>query len=159
MLYNKNGVITEERFKKMTVFQWIFHYCEITNVKGEDQLLLLNSLGDIETSIQAFYMIVDGKAGSQMINKVSEIKKELRKKQKEYIDGGIENTSEENDNLSEEDRELLEFMNEQPLTMDIDNEEKSSEFILPKKMLDKKISDKVVTVDSKDDVEIPKLGL
>lgn len=159
MLYNKNGVITEERFKKMTVFQWIFHYCEITNVKGEDQLLLLNSLGDIETSIQAFYMIVDGKAGSQMINKVSEIKKELRKKQKEYIDGGIENTSEENDNLSEEDRELLEFMNEQPLTMDIDDEEKSSEFILPKKMLDKKISDKVVTVDSKDDVEIPKLGL
>lgn len=143
----------------MTVFQWIFHYCEITNVKGEDQLLLLNSLGDIETSIQAFYMIVDGKAGSQMINKVSEIKKELRKKQKEYIDGGIENTSEENDNLSEEDRELLEFMNEQPLTMDIDDEEKSSEFILPKKMLDKKISDKVVTVDSKDDVEIPKLGL
>ena len=159
MLYNKNGVITEERFKKMTVFQWIFHYCEITNVKGEDQLLLLNSLGDIETSIQAFYMIVDGKAGSQMINKVSEIKKELRKKQKEYIDGGIENTSEENDNLSEEDRELLEFMNEQPLTMDIDDEEKSSEFILPKKMLDKKLSDKVVTVDSKDDVEIPKLGL
>ena len=159
MLYNKNGVITEERFKKMTVFQWIFHYCEITNVKGEDQLLLLNSLGDIETSIQAFYMIVDGKAGSRMINKVSEIKKELRKKQKEYIDGGIENTSEENDNLSEEDRELLEFMNEQPLTMDIDDEEKSSEFILPKKMLDKKISDKVVTVDSKDDVEIPKLGL
>ena len=143
----------------MTVFQWIFHYCEITNVKGEDQLLLLNSLGDIETSIQAFYMIVDGKAGSQMINKVSEIKKELRKKQKEYIDGGIENTSEENDNLSEEDRELLEFMNEQPLTMDIDDEEKSSEFILPKKMLDRKISDKVVTVDSKDDVEIPKLGL
>ena len=143
----------------MTVFQWIFHYCEITNVKGEDQLLLLNSLGDIETSIQAFYMIVDGKAGSQMINKVSEIKKELRKKQKEYIDGGIENTSEENDNLSEEDRELLEFMNEQPLTMDIDDEEKSSEFVLPKKMLDKKISDKVVTVDSKDDVEIPKLGL
>ena len=143
----------------MTVFQWIFHYCEITNVKGEDQLLLLNSLGDIETSIQAFYMIVDGKAGSQMINKVSEIKKELRKKQKEYIDGGIENTSEENDNLSEEDRELLEFMNEQPLTMDIDDEEKSSEFILPKKMLDKKTSDKVVTVDSKDDVEIPKLGL
>ena len=143
----------------MTVFQWIFHYCEITNVKGEDQLLLLNSLGDIETSIQAFYMIVDGKAGSQMINKVSEIKKELRKKQKEYIDGGIENTSEENDNLSEEDRELLEFMNKQPLTMDIDDEEKSSEFILPKKMLDKKISDKVVTVDSKDDVEIPKLGL
>ena len=104
-------------------------------------------------------MIVDGKAGSQMINKVSEIKKELRKKQKEYIDGGIENTSEENDNLSEEDRELLEFMNEQPLTMDIDDEEKSSKFILPKKMLDKKISDKVVTVDSKDDVEIPKLGL
>ena len=159
MLYNKNGVITEERFKKMTVFQWIFHYCEITNVKGEDQLLLLNSLGDIETSIQAFYMIVDGKAGSQMINKVSEIKKELRKKQKEYIDGGIENTSEENDNLSEEDRELLEFMNEQPLTMDIDDEEKSSEFILPKKMLDKKISDKVITVDKKDEVEIPKLGL
>lgn len=159
MLYNKNGVITEERFQKMNVFQWLFHFCEITDMKGEDKLDILNSLGDIETSIQAFYMLVDSRNGKQMIDNVAKIKKEIREKQRELKYGKTNDNNEKNkeeyeDILSKEDKELLEFMNNQPVTLEYDEKQKHSEFILPKKTLSK-----VVTVENKDEVEIPKLGL
>jgi hypothetical protein len=33
VLYEKNGVITEERFQKLTPAQWVFHYREIMKFK------------------------------------------------------------------------------------------------------------------------------
>lgn len=36
VLYEKKGVITEERFKKMTPIQWIFHYKEIQRQKQQE---------------------------------------------------------------------------------------------------------------------------
>ena len=35
VLYEKHGVITEDRFQKMTPVQWIFHYQEIMKNKME----------------------------------------------------------------------------------------------------------------------------
>ena len=36
VLYEKHGVITEDRFQKMTPMQWIFHYKEIMKHKNEE---------------------------------------------------------------------------------------------------------------------------
>lgn len=36
MLNAKNGVITEERFQRLTEVQWLFHYMEVTKFRGYD---------------------------------------------------------------------------------------------------------------------------
>jgi hypothetical protein len=36
VLHEKNGVITEERFQKMTTIQWLFHYREIKKFKDKE---------------------------------------------------------------------------------------------------------------------------
>lgn len=50
MLNAKNGVITEERFQRLTKVQWLFHYLEVTKFRKEnnkDQIDLIVSLVDI----------------------------------------------------------------------------------------------------------------
>lgn len=128
-------------------------------MSGEDKELFLEKMGDLEISIQAFYTLVDSKAGAELINRVSQIKREVRENTKKFKKGVTKDSDEEvEDILTDEDKELLEFMRQQPQTMTDNNIRTSTQFILPKVSTEKLKKKKVVSVDDKKDVSPPKLG-
>lgn len=49
MLHEKGGVITEERFQKMTYVQWIFHYQECIRQKEKEDKKYLDFIQLLET--------------------------------------------------------------------------------------------------------------
>ena len=49
MLHEKGGVITEERFQKMTYAQWIFHYQECIRQKEKEDKRYLEFVQLLET--------------------------------------------------------------------------------------------------------------
>ncbi|MCX8074099.1 MAG: hypothetical protein N2749_00735 [Clostridia bacterium] len=126
MLYEKNGVITEERFKKMTVAQWIFHYIEIMKHKKEDisvlNDLLKYNIRTISEDIDLLGVVINSEGGKSMI----EIKRKFREDQDQNQDKAKDNKNSKNTNdvvsntneiLNDTDKELLDFFNSVPETM------------------------------------------
>ena len=110
VLYHKNGVITEDRFQKMNIIQWMFHYFEIMKFNKEERKVFIESLEDIQTSIQAFYLLVDNKNGPKMIDTLLDIKKKRVDNQNATAtDGTPSNKDNKDENLqdllSDEDKE------------------------------------------------------
>lgn len=52
VLYEKKGVITEDRFKKMTAVQWLFHYKEIEKKKSEENREKFELFNALKQSIE-----------------------------------------------------------------------------------------------------------
>lgn len=51
MLNAKNGVITEDRFQKLSLAQWLFHYLEVIKFKSEEDK---NNIGLISDLVKAY---------------------------------------------------------------------------------------------------------
>lgn len=51
VLYEKNGVITEDRFQKLTPVQWAFHYYEIKKHKQEEAEIQFSQIKAITKAI------------------------------------------------------------------------------------------------------------
>lgn len=64
MLNAKNGVITEERFQKLTKAQWLFHYQEVINEKKKQ-------VGDKADIITSVLKLFDNRVG-QILDTISE---------------------------------------------------------------------------------------
>jgi hypothetical protein len=124
VLYEKNGVITEERFQKMTVAQWIFHYIEIKKGKKEDveissDVLKLN-LRTITEDIELLGVVFNKNNGLAMINTKAEIREKIKANTDE------KKPTPENENeavLRSEDEELWEFFNSVPDSMEAAKEQ------------------------------------
>ena len=123
VLYHKNGVITEDRFKNMNIIQWMFHYFEIVKFNRDEKKLFIESLDDIQTSIQAFYLLVDKTNGPKLIDTLLDIKKKrvgndnATINQDKQINKGKNKDDNLPDLLNDEDKELWEFMQTLPETM------------------------------------------
>lgn len=134
-MYHKNGVITEDRFQRMTTAQWLFHYYEVCDIHGEEKIDLKESLSDIELSIQAFYMLVDKDNGQIMMDSLNDIKKNRYKERNENMSESKDDNIDPNDKyagLRDDDRELLEFADTLPKVIDLPQEFKhEGRFILP----------------------------
>lgn len=123
--------------------------------------LLSEMLTDIETSIQSFYLIVDGKRGSEMISRLSELKlKQIKLKEK------MENKNNKNVNpddpdgiLTETDKELLEFADTLPKEIEIPDEFKNvGKFILPTMSKEEFVNTEVEVLNGEEEQNI-ELGI
>lgn len=149
----------------MTLGQWIFHYMEIS--KHNDKLearLVLEKLGDIDMSIQASYLLMgkDSKQGKELITSMADIRKKNADGKSKKPQEKPNDTSDDNaeDILTDEDKELLSFMREQPLKMKETREMKNSDkFILPKANKEEILGVGARVVDSIGKSEKPKLGI
>lgn len=170
VLYHKNGVITEERFQKMNIVQWMFHYFEIMQFSTQDKKMFMESLEDIQTSIQAFYLLVDKQNGPKLIDTLIDIKKKRvgnkdatmqQKAPANQDNNNNDNDSDENlpDLLNDEDKELWSFMETLPETM-IPGEGMTEERkpILPTRSKKDIIESQTRVVDKIENEERPKLG-
>lgn len=75
VLNAKHGVITEERFQKMTTVQWIFHYKEVMQGKEEQELIIKRLFTQLEL-VGTMANPPSGKALADM-RKIAEERKEL----------------------------------------------------------------------------------
>lgn len=168
VLYHKNGVITEDRFQKMTPIQWVFHYMEVVKMSGEEKKLFVERLDDIWLGIQAFYLIVDRENGLKMMETLSKTKEDMkknpRKPSKHSEDNSNNNQSNNEDDapdlLSDEEKELWAFMQQQPeVIKETKQMQHVGRFMLPKKSAKQIMeSQKAEIVDKLSNDEIPKLG-
>jgi len=118
VLYEKNGVITEERFKRMTLIQWIFHYLEIMKNKREDNKnsfdmledVLKSNLRTISGDLELLGVVMNAERGIQMID-IKQKVKDKSEREANNIKNGENNTP-----LATEDEELMKFFNAQPET-------------------------------------------
>jgi hypothetical protein len=91
VLNAKQGVITEERFQKMTTFQWIFHYKEIMKYKqaefnNEDNKfkaecsVLKSAVTALCDQIEIMGVVINPEAGKRYmeIKQLNEAKKEIK---------------------------------------------------------------------------------
>ena len=82
MLNAKNGVITEERFQKMTTVQWLFHYKEIMKYKNKEikQSKLMN-----DSMVDSLYLmgyIFNSEKTSNFIDAIKKAKEKQNNKNK-----------------------------------------------------------------------------
>lgn len=56
MLNAKNGVITEDRFQKLSLAQWLFHYLEVTKFNSENKKDTVKLISDL---IEVYDMRID----------------------------------------------------------------------------------------------------
>lgn len=165
VLYHKNGVITEDRFRKMTFMQWMFHYFEICKLNKQQRKIFIESLDDIQTSIQAFYLLVDQTNGPKLIDTLLDIKKKRVDNETTTINKSAspsqDKTNDDNlpDLLNNEDKELWEFMQTLPETM-VPGEGMTEEVkpLLPTRSKKDILASQTKVVDKIDDKEKPKLG-
>ena len=171
VLYHKNGVITEDRFKDMNAFQWLFHYIEIINMKEEsmpEKMAFFDKLDDLETSVQAFYLLVDKTNASTLIDSLGKSKAKRRedrlndKQENKVVKDTNKKVQDEDvpDLLSDEEKELWSFMKTQPTTMKLTEDmKKQDKYLLPKRsrqdILD---AQKAKIVERSADAKKPKLG-
>lgn len=164
VLYHKNGVITEDRFQEMNIIQWMFHYFEIMKFNKEERKLFIESLEDIQTSIQAFYLLVDSKNGPKMIDTLLDIKKKRVDNQDATTTDSVPSNKDNKDEnlpdlLSDEDKELWSFMQTLPETMTPGEgmiEERKP--ILPTRSKKAILESQTKVVDTIKEEEKPKLG-
>ena len=149
----------------MSIIQWMFHYFEIVKFNKDEKKLFLESIDDIQTSIQAFYLLVDRANGIKMIDTLIDIKKkrvdnnQATKTKNTPSDQDIEKDDNLPDLLSDEDKELWEFMQTLPETM-VPGEGMIEERkpILPTRSKKDLIQSQTKVVDTIKDEEKPKLG-
>lgn len=151
----------------MNTIQWIFHYFEIMKFSKQEEKVILDNLSDIQTSIQAFYLLVDKVNGPKMIDTLIDIKR----KRVEFESGKPSNNPVKNKNtnnspddnlpdlLSDEDKELWSFMETLPETM-IEGDGMKAEIkpILPTRSKQEILDSQTKVVDSIKKEEKPKLG-
>lgn len=150
----------------MNTIQWIFHYFEIMKLSKNEEKIILENLDDIQTSIQAFYILVDQTNGPKMIDTLIDIKRKRVENKNNKIN---DNDSSANDNsvkednlpdlLSKEDKELWSFMETLPETMK-EGEGMKLEVkpILPTRSKKEILESQTKVVDSIKVDEKPKLG-
>lgn len=123
----------------MTFVQWLFHYFEIVKFSKEEKGLFLSKLEDLHVDIQAFYMLVDKTNGPKLIDKISDAK---RNQEKDKADKKAGRKSKSNkketeedypDLLSDEDKDLWQFMKSTPSKIKNDELKEETKFILPKR--------------------------
>lgn len=163
VLYHKNGVLTEERFQKMTPIQWIFHYMEIMKFSNKEKKIFVERLDDINLGIQAFYLLIDKDRGLSLIDSVSKIKEQVRKKdgaKKSSNDSAPDNANDElPDLLSSEEKELWAFMEEQPKIIKETKEMRNiGRHILPTRNVKELKDAQTKIINSIKDIEKPKMG-
>jgi hypothetical protein len=126
VLYEKNGVITEDRFKKLSYIQWWFHYKEIMKQReqkmAETTEIIKIARSMFETLLDRFELL--GFMSNPELGKKLYEDKEARKHQ-------AEGTSKHDDLISF----FEEMKNSTPETLDIalDPNEFKTKYILPKK--------------------------
>lgn len=139
----------------MTPFQWLFHYMEIKNMRKEDINLFLDKMDDLETSVQAFYLLVDSGKGKNLIDSISKVKNDRARSRMQDKE---DNENEEYpDLLTDEDKELWNFCLTLPTTMSTESMKEETKFILPKKRRPETGIETTI-VNSTNDIEKPKLG-
>lgn len=100
---------------------------EIMKYTSKNKAEFLKKMNELELSIQASYLMVDAKAGRELINKIDEVK-----------NGNKDNTPQKEYQLTDEDKELLEFMYTLPKTMKETKEMRNAgRYILPKRSIKK----------------------
>lgn len=137
----------------MSSAQWLFHYLEIKKYNNEDKSVLLQSLADIDSSIQAFYLLIDRDRGVSMMDALSEI----RSKRNDDTDDDNTNYTK----LTDTDEELLAFADTLPMQLEVPEELKNTgKFILPTKRLSDIIGENAIyeEVDSLDDIDNSQYG-
>lgn len=174
-MYHKNGVITESRFRNMSTVQWIFHYLEILKLSKAERKVFIESLDDIQTSIQAFYLLVDRDNAPKMIDTLFDMKKKraegdgvdvssYKKEDKEQKKSSTsayasDNTEDLPDLLSDEEKDLWKFMENLPEVIEESTEQKNlGKHILPKRSVKDIMGTQATVVESIDDNEKPQLG-
>lgn len=126
VLYEKNGVITEERFKKLTHAQWWFHYKEILREKARQ----IDNTSEIFKIVSTMFSTLMDKldhvgfmANPELGSKIYEEKERMKK-------------AEEGKPTEEQDMEsfLESVMNETPEKIEVIRDDLStkSKFVLPK---------------------------
>lgn len=114
----------------MTLVQWLFHYMEIMKYTSKNRSEFLRKMNDLELSIQATYLMINQKAGKELIAKIDEIKRDSNNPKKddskpEYV-------------LTDEDKELLAFMETVPKTIKETKEMRNAgRYMLPKASIKK----------------------
>ena len=148
MLYEKNGVITEDRFKKLTVVQWIFHYLEVMKNKKEDNKIGLEimdavikaNIRTITEDLELLGLVVDKDRGVQVME-IKQKAREQSEKDKKAKELGIDTVTEEGPEFTSEDAELMAFFNSQPETREASSEQSNiGKFFLPAVDIKKKMS-------------------
>lgn len=98
----------------------MFHYYEICNKHKEIERIRLDRLDSIETSLQAFYLLVDSQKGSKLIEHLNDIRlkkvgvKRDKTNNKNIPNGDSQTVDGEVDLLNDVDKELWSFMETQP---------------------------------------------
>lgn len=120
----------------MKPIQWIFHYIEINEMSSSESETLIDSLQDIELSLNLLLPVVNPESGKKAIDNILEFKKKRDTARNESKNNGSdEEDISKNSNyveLSDGDQELLEFMYEQPEIIEETNDMKNvGKFILP----------------------------
>lgn len=151
----------------MTLAQWLFHYMEIARARRIDIKPQLQKLSDIEVSLQSFYLLIDKDNGLKLIESIGKARSEEQanskgKKPKQQEQQKTTNNSGEEeyeDILTDEDKELWAFMQQQPTKMKETREMKNTgKFLLPTRSKQDLIDGQFKVVDSAKDVKKPKLG-
>lgn len=161
VLYYKNGVITEERFQKLTPIQWIYHYMEVMKFNNKEKKLFVEKLDDINLGIQAFYILIDKNRGLELIESVSKIKEQVRNKPQKAKEASSKNSSEDElpDLLSSEEKELWAFMEQQPKVIKETREMQNvGRHLLPKRSVKELKEAQAKIINSIKDAEKPKMG-
>ena len=139
----------------MSAAQWLFHYLEIKKYNNTDKSLFLQSLADIETSIQAFYLLIDKDRGATLMDTLADIRKSRDD------DSDDNNEEAKQTKLTDTDEELLAFAESLPKEIALPNEFKNTgKFILPTRKLSDIIGNDVIyeEVDSINDIHSTQSG-
>lgn len=146
----------------MTLAQWLFHYMEIARARRIDIKPQLQKLSDIEVSLQSFYLLIDKDNGLKLIESIGKIREQENDKvikPKQQKPAGNSGEEEYEDILTDEDKELWAFMQQQPTKMKETREMKNTgKFLLPTRSKQELIDGQFKVVDSAKDVKKPKLG-
>lgn len=147
----------------MNTIQWMFHYFEIMKFNSEEKRMFMESMEDIQTSIQAFYLLVDRQNGPKMIDTLIDIKKKRVENSNTTTEQNTPSNHTKDDNLpdllSKEDKELWAFMETLPETMTPGvgmKEERKP--LLPTRSKKEILESQTKVVDRIKDEEKPKLG-
>jgi hypothetical protein len=120
VLYETNGVITEERYQKMTPIQWQFQYASIMKRKSEDRKnyytdsVLIQDI--LSRDIDALSMVINRDIAKQYI----EIKEDERKNRQNRL---LEESQ------SQDKKEKVENKNDNVNTLNINDEEALQEYM------------------------------
>ena len=146
----------------MSTVQWMFHYFEIMKFNRDEKRIFIESLDDISTSIQAFYLLVDKDRGPKLIDTIADMRKKRADNSQATKSQSASNNQEDDapDLLSGDDKELWSFMESLPETM-VAGEGMTEERkpILPTRSKADIIKSQTKVIDKLEGDNKPKLGI